>query len=193
MKTDPRHIERLKEAIALKFQEIPKTASSFALLAEDIYRITGRTIGTSTLKHIYGYVKAETSPTFSTLSLLSRYIGYADWDVFVAHVENGAPSYDTSGFNRESVIDTDSLPIGTEISLRWHPRKECMLRKTADPDRFMVVESKNINLMAGDKIRVRSVAKNLPFEAYDCYRAGQLMGSYTSAVTGGLCAVTLSE
>lgn len=193
MKTDPRHIERLKEAIALKFQEIPKTSSSFAMLADDIYRTTGRTIGISTLKRIYGYVKAETSPTFSTLSLLSRYAGYGDWDAFVAHAELGAPSYETSGFNRESVIETESLPIGMEIALRWHPRKECLIRKTAEPDRFAVVESKNIKLLPGDKIRVRSVAKNLPFEAYDCYRRGELMGSYTSAVTGGLCTVTLSE
>lgn len=193
MKTDPRHLELLKEAIAIKFQEIPKTPSSFALLADDIYRTTGRTIGVSTLKRIYGYVRTQTSPTFSSLSLLCRYVGYADWDAFEAHCATGAPMYETSGFNREDVINTETLAVGLEIRLQWHPKKVCILRKTADPDMFTVVESRNIKLLAGDIIRVRSLTKNLPFEAYDCHRDGELLGSYTSAVTGGLREVIIAE
>ena len=190
MKIDPRKLELLKDAVAIKFRSVPKTPTDFGHLSADIFRVTGRTIGETTLKRVWGYVKSTTSPTFSTLSLLARYTGAADWDAFCARTDQAAPAIETSGFDSSAVIHTASLPIGAIMHLAWHPEKGCTLRKTANPHTFIVIESHNIKLVPGDQLDLPTVTRGISFQADNCRRAGDLLGSYTAS-GAGLAAVTI--
>ena len=82
MEIDQNILALLKEQVALKFGSVPKSPTDFNLLAGEIYKMTQRTLGVSTLKRIWGYVAAKHGTSYSSLSILCRYIGYADWDVF---------------------------------------------------------------------------------------------------------------
>ena len=77
-----RHIENLKREIGLKFGRTIESAADFDLLSITIKQATSETISASTLKRIFGYVKYDAEPSATTLSILSRYVGYAGWSDF---------------------------------------------------------------------------------------------------------------
>ena len=77
-----RHIENLKREIGLKFGRTIESAADFDLLSIAIKQISSETISASTLKRIFGYVKYDAEPSATTLSILSRYVGYAGWSDF---------------------------------------------------------------------------------------------------------------
>lgn len=190
MKPDEHLLSQLKDAVALKFKSVPKTPTDFDLLAVDILARTGRTIGVSTLKRLWGYVKVDHGVTFSTLSLLCRYIGVGDWDAFCARIAaGGVKPYETSGFDTDSIIICDLLPPGAEIEIEWLPDKRCTLRKTAEPDTFTVTASENIKLHPGDTAEVKSLAVGHPFHAALCRRGDTLLGNYTGALAQGIAAI----
>ncbi|MDE6101062.1 MAG: hypothetical protein K2L46_08820 [Paramuribaculum sp.] len=82
MKPDKEKLELLLSIVGKKFGTSPRTPTDFAQLTSAIHQTTGRTIGLSTLKRLWGYVTDQTGTTYSTLTLLCRYAGYSDWDCF---------------------------------------------------------------------------------------------------------------
>lgn len=77
-----RHIENLKREIGLKFGRTIESAADFDMLSIAIKQATSETISASTLKRIFGYVKYDAEPSATTLSILSRYVGYTGWSDF---------------------------------------------------------------------------------------------------------------
>ena len=82
MKPEKEKLDLLLQIVAQTFGTTPHTPTDFVALASAVQESTGRTIGLSTLKRLWGYIKDQTGTTYSTLSLLSRYTGYSDWDSF---------------------------------------------------------------------------------------------------------------
>lgn len=75
-------LSALKQAVLQIFGHTLDSTSDFDSLSYDILQKTGENISASTLKRIYGYVKYDTFPRVSTLSILSRYAGYSGWSDF---------------------------------------------------------------------------------------------------------------
>lgn len=194
MKIDPVALERLKQHVAATFTCNPKTPSDFDMLAADIFRRTGRTIGISTLKRIWGYVSAGHSTSFSSLTVLSRYAGYHDWEVFCERTADEAVlASSTSGFGIDTIIACHTLEIGTELQLRWLPDKWCILRKTGQPDLFRVIKSVNIKLAEGDTGRLNSVQVGVPLVLTACRRGDDPIGTYRGVTRQGLESVAIVE
>lgn len=82
MKTEQQHIEELKRAVAKRFARTLDAPTDYDALALDIASITGESVSVSTLKRLFGYDKHSTTPRPSTLSTLSRYVGYTGWSDF---------------------------------------------------------------------------------------------------------------
>lgn len=86
MNTDTIDIDKLIPALKCevlhKFNRTLDSTSDFDMLSVDIQRKTGDNISPSTLKRIFGYVKYDTIPRTSTLSVLARYAGYSGWSDF---------------------------------------------------------------------------------------------------------------
>lgn len=82
LKDRKRHIENLKREIGLKFGRTIESAADFDTLSISIRDSTSETISPSTLKRIFGYVKYDAEPSATTLSILSRYVGYTGWSDF---------------------------------------------------------------------------------------------------------------
>lgn len=146
---------------------------------------TGRTISTSTLKRLWGYVRTEQSTTFSTLSLLCRYAGFNDWNQFCNRKQNEMAD-DDSDFGSDMIINCSSLPIGETLMLRWSKCKMLVIRKREHPARFEVLHSENVKLKPSDQADITGLAIGMPFKATYCMRGNSLMGTYTGARHSGL-------
>ncbi|MDE6271378.1 MAG: hypothetical protein K2M31_00020 [Muribaculaceae bacterium] len=194
MKVDNDAFQRLKHRVAMTFKCNPKTPTDFDLLALDIFQRTGRTISVSTLKRIWRYVNVEHGTSYSSLTILSRYVGYNDWDVFVERSqEDGNSLSDTSGFGDNNIIACTILDIDTELQLNWLPDKSCRIQKIGQPDIFRIVLSSNIKLKPGDIGHINSLQIGTPLVISGCRRGSNSLGTYHGASTNGIDSITLVE
>ena len=85
--SDTQNIESLKVHVAKAFGRTLDSPSDYDSLSLSIREKTGEYISPTTLKRLFGYVKPATVPRPSTLSVLSRYVGYAGWSDFCQGLE----------------------------------------------------------------------------------------------------------
>ena len=190
MRPEEFHLEALKAHITRKFGRSLRTPTDFSHLAQDIFNHTNRTIGTTTLKRVFGYVYADYGTSFSTLSHLASYIGYNDWDSFCNEIDKKGDGYATSGFNSETIIVSSSLPLRTTLMLEWAGRKRCRIKKIKEPDIFKIEEAENIKLLCGDIGRIENLMLGYPLVIRDCNRGGHAIGTYTGAIKEGIRSIT---
>lgn len=192
MKPEQEKLESLLKAVAHTFGATPRTPTDFAELATAVLQSTGRTIGLSTLKRLWGYVKDQNGTTYSTLSLLSRYAGYNDWDCFCSYavITGGAGD---SAFSVKAIVEAKTLAVGTAVEIMLGESKRCMMVKTCEPDRFRVKEASGIKLREGDEVNVAYMAAGRPFFASECRRGTQMLGSYTGALGEGICRIVIRD
>lgn len=191
MKPDKKKLDLLLQIVSQTVGFTPRTPNDFINLASAILDKTGRTIGLSTLKRLWGYVKDQTGTTYSTLTLLSRYIGYQDWDSFCYFAS--LITDDNSGFSTDNIIESRLLENGTTLSLVLGLNKRCTITKTEYPDKFEVIQAENIKLHQGDTIRVSCMALGRPFFATDCRRGASPLGNYTGANAEGIKEILINN
>ena len=76
--------KQLKQKSGVDFQD-PSDAAQLAL---DIETVTGEHVGVNTMKRLLGMIDDEREPRVSTLNIVARYLGFADWEEQIgrAHV-----------------------------------------------------------------------------------------------------------
>ena len=80
MKSDStEQIRLLKEETVRIFGKSLDSPTDYDALAAEILEKTGKSISSTTLKRVFGYIKNGNAPTGATLGLLARYCGYAGW------------------------------------------------------------------------------------------------------------------
>lgn len=168
--------QKVEERLGLK----PRTPNDFRTLSAEIRRTVGQTLGVTTLKRLWGYVKNPNSPTFSTLTILCRYVGETDWYSFCAL--NNMPG--GSGFNQQKTLYATDVPEGDTIRVHWGNNKNCLLLKLDSGSRFRVLASRNVKLDVDDVIVVPVIMLGEPFTVTECQRGDVAMGSYTSGKHG---------
>ncbi len=82
--TENYYIEQLRQEVEHKVGRKIKTPKDFELLRDVIYEECHTMLSISTLKRIWGYVQTDSSPRSSSLEPLVAFVGYDDWDAFVA-------------------------------------------------------------------------------------------------------------
>ena len=95
-----RHIENLKKEVVRKFGRTVEAAADFDTLSMAIQQGISETVSPSTLKRVFGYVKYDAEPSATTLSILSRYVGYAGWSDFC---RNFRPSESDGGTSHSKI------------------------------------------------------------------------------------------
>lgn len=186
-KPQERYIQMLRQAVEDVFGRRPMSPSDFDRLSDRVSRPGPDYVATSTLKRLWGYVRSSHRPTFNTLSVLSRYAGYRDWNHFMLCAETD------SGFTSEGLMAAGTLPTGMILQLEWNADKKCVLRKVENPCRFEVVEAVNIKLRRGDMLSIDAMAVGERFIGRDCRRGDQELGSYIGARHGGLTRIALAD
>lgn len=152
-------IERLKEAIVEKYGSPLETEKDYSLLSEAIGDFAFRhgnkadSVSASTLKRLFGYMRDHFSPSATTLNILSRYVGFSDFQSFL----NGLQSDEVISKH----IAADSLAIGEEITLCWEPSRIMTIRYEGN-SRFSVIKAEGTRIAVGSKFRCAVIISGEP-------------------------------
>ena len=85
-------IHELIEAVKTKYSNSLATSTDFEEFSLYLQKHTGDIISASTLKRLWGYVRDTHEPRGHTLDILSRYVGYHNFDDFCKwHTMQGNP------------------------------------------------------------------------------------------------------
>ena len=106
------HIEELKRSIKEKVGRSMDSPGDYDFLSSEVKKATNEYISPTTLKRFFNYIQSNVSTRTSTLSLLSRYLGYKGWDDFknsIAIASNGA-----SGTNEQQNSNIPPLSFTTD-------------------------------------------------------------------------------
>ena len=80
-------LQLLREAVEQKTGRKMATPKDFDFLSERIFEEVHEKVSSTTLKRIWGYLQNDNTPRSTSLNILANYIGYADWDHFLASAE----------------------------------------------------------------------------------------------------------
>ena len=154
-------IERLKEYIENVAGFKMCTPKNFENLAQGIFNETGSLLSSTTLKRLWGYLheKEQQTPRLSTLNILSRYIGYIDYDTFCKY--QMVDEECESDFLNNRFIKADSLSKGQKVKLMWQPDRVITIQYIG-LSMFKVLENKNSKLSPNDIFICNQIVENQP-------------------------------
>lgn len=189
MITTKEQIVALRQGIEETMGRQMLTARDFDLLSERIFARVGEMVSRNTLRRIWGKMDEEREPRVSTLSILSRFIGYSDFSAFISsnlRTDDGDSSSPFLG-RRLSVID--GLTRGDRLRLTWQPGRVCDVQYNGSLH-FSVIHSENTRLKEGDTFLCGIIIEgqmlyldqlqqgNNPPTAYVCGKKGGVMFEY---------------
>lgn len=164
-----------------------KSPIDFDYLSLRIGETIPERLSTTTLKRIWGYIHTEHAPRYSTLSTLARYVGYEDWDDFLAKTTE---EYDESEFVLCNELNPDSLTIGDRIELCWQPDRRCVIIYNGNYS-FTVQESYGCKIVAGDTFRAQNFIVGHPLYLNELRHGAEQPKSYVAGSHNGLTTITL--
>ena len=162
-----------------RFGRKPKTPGDFNELLISINSVTGRNLSLSTIKRLWNYVNYPHKPSIFTLTTLSQYAGFPDWESF-----RESPQKKDSDFITEGHDLNDMLP-GVTITLKWDHDKGCVIRHKENK-RFIVIKSYNIKLKEGDELTAEFFSTGQPIYMTNIVREGKTIPLYIAAKRSGL-------
>lgn len=183
MQNATEQIERLRcsiEKVAGRKIEHPK---DFNFLEKQIEGYVGEHISVSTLKRVWGYVTASSEISIYTLNVLSRMVGYADWEEFCR------AQGDNKEENSHKIICrklyTSALNRGDKICIVWKPERKITVEFEGQ-DQFIVKESVNSKLNVGDIFHCMQFIDQQPLFLSGLYRKGMPPCDYICGRQGGI-------
>lgn len=143
-KTSP-EIHELKKLLEDRMNRKMKTPNDFIFLSGVVWERTHETISPTTLKRLWGYIDGADQTRSSTLDILSRTLGFGDWDDFISHLDKTGGSDPVLSPH----IDTGELAVGDRVAVSWKPDRRCVFRHLGD-GQFIVEEAENSKLKVGN-------------------------------------------
>ena len=150
MEIDRPEIYELRLRIEASIKRKIETPADFDFLRGIIWERTHEQISTSTLKRLWGYVDGVDNARNSTLNVLSKALGYENWDAFILKLKS--ENVDNSDLVMSESVSSDDLKIGDMLMIAWQPNRVCRLKYLGD-NQFEVMESQNSKLKVGDTFR----------------------------------------
>ena len=158
------------------------SSSACERLSLDIESETGEKLGFTTLKRLLGFTSEQAEARQSTLDILARYLGFNSYK----ELEDGLNNKGDSDFDSNSeTVYSYRLSDQAEINLTYSPNRRLKLKHIKN-DEFIVVESCNSSLQAGDIIFVESFTSGLPMIAREVIRKGESLGRYVAGAKFGI-------
>ena len=187
MNTSKEHIATLRRAVEGAVGRPMETHRDFDCLSERIFSHVGELVSHNTLKRIWGKMDEEREPRLSTLSILSRFIGYPDFNAFVRNTTLAESDGDSSSpFMGRRLSTVDGLTRGDRIRLKWQPGRVCDVQYNGSMH-FSVIHSENTRLKPGDTFLCGIIIEGQPLyldqlqqgenppTAYICGKKGGVM------------------
>lgn len=162
-------IQDIKDKSNLLFDK----AADFLLLADRISHETGRTIGQTTLKRLFGYIDDDRKTNIYTLNTLALYLGYSTWDEYFSQ-KNLESEWN---FPAKRIIISEQS-IETKIQVKYLNRKVTFKVAVYKGQKVLqVLESENSSLKLDDIVVIHSLELGKIIEADQVIRNG-LIGNY---------------
>jgi len=180
-KTNP-EISELKQQIEESLGRKMKTSADFTFLSGAIWERTHDNLSASTLKRLWGYVDGADTTRNSTLEILSKFLGFKDWDGFLEHIDQDNGSDQVKNLH----IKTDDLTVGNLVSVSWKPNRRCTFRYLGNY-RFIVEQAENSKLKAGDTFRCGLFILGEPLYLNDLVQDNEFPVAFVVGNKDGLC------
>ncbi len=162
-------IKDIKEKSNLMFDK----SADFNALTDEIGKETGRTIGLTTIKRLFGYIDDDRKTSQYTLNTLALYLGYSDWKEYSI----------SKNLDSDWNFDTDKVLIaqqttGTKIHVKYLDRIVTFVVTEYDNQKVLRVEkAENSSLKVNDILFVNSLQVGNIIEADKVIR-GKNIGNY---------------
>lgn len=176
----------LKDEICRVFGKPVKNPSDFERLASAIENTVAQPVSVSTLKRLWGYVTYGSDPRYSTLDILARYVGRADFRTLCLELQQ------TSSFFEAEKVLSSQLDKGAVIELGWMPDRNVQLEYIGE-NRYIVRKSLNSKLKEGDIIETAQFIKGQPLFIGSVLRDGKQLQSYVAGKSKGLTQLNVNQ
>ena len=185
-KTSP-EISELKKRIEKQLKRKVKTPNDFIFLSGAIWNRTHETMSPTTLKRLWGYIDGADETRNSTLEILSRFLGFNNWDDFVKEIGQSSGSDPVLSFH----IKADDLSIGDRVFVSWKPDRHCTFRYLGD-QQFIVEQAENSKLKVGNTFYTNLFILGEPLYLSDLIQNNNPPVAFVVGNRDGLCEVKLN-
>ena len=179
----------VRKLIEKQFGKDIRYPSDAEALSYDIQKKTNESLSVNTLKRLLGMVEDVNRPRLFTLDVVSRYVGFSNWDKLQEYLDGGN---DLSGFDEISGISASDLSTGDRVTFEYAPNRKVTCENVSG-NSFVVVESENSKLQVGDVIEVESFILHAPLVSLNVVRHGAALGPYTAGKATGLSSVKVTK
>lgn len=156
-------IKCLKSDIEKKLRRTLRTPTDFNYFASQIESVCNEKISVHTLMRLWGYLESHINPSVTTLSILSRFLGFMDIQEY--NIDLSVRLRGESEFIESESISAEMLDLDDELIVCWDPDREVKIKYKGNYN-FEVVSNSNSKLANGMKFRCLIFSKGLPFLAY---------------------------
>ena len=125
-----KYIEELRKSVESMVGKDMRTPKDFSMLSEQVFNRLKILLSPTTLKRLWGYIKDEGMARKSTLSILSQFVGYRDWESFCLAIENGNEVQSNLILSRK--LSAYALVPGQRVVLTWLPNRYCEIELRKD-------------------------------------------------------------
>lgn len=136
------------------------TPKDFEFLRERIYARLHVLVSRTTLMRLWGYIEKDVTPRKGTLDILSRFLGYKDWDSFQENASLPKEQQSSPVMSRRLSVNAD-LHIGEKLRLTWQPDRVCDVDYLGDLS-FRVIASENTRIQPGDTFQCSLIVEGEP-------------------------------
>ena len=176
----------LRMDIEQEVKRLIRTPYDFEFLAGVIWERLHENISPTTLKRLWGYIDGADITRRSTLCILSRFLGYSDWESYMTALANRSDIESTT-FEGEG-LNIDDLQPGDCVEVTWLPNRRCVFRYEGDVH-FVVTEAENAKLHVGDRFETACFITGKPMYLDRLVRGNEPPTAYVAGSKNGLTSV----
>lgn len=163
-----------------------RTPYDFEFLAGVVWERLHENISPTTLKRLWGYIDGADTTRRTTLCLLSRFLGYEDWEAYLAALATRT-DVESEAFAGEG-LNIDDLQAGECVEVTWLPNRRCVFRYEGDAH-FVVTEAENAKLHVGDRFEAACFIIGKPLYIDRLVRGNEPPTAYVAGAKNGLLKV----
>lgn len=176
--------ELLKREVERTAGHTLKEAGDFERLSELLFSHTREQLSSTTLKRFWGYLKNEEVQTRRhTLDVLSRFIGFRNYEDFCAHSDRLDEVQ--SGIMTGERIETGKLKRSQRLIITWRPDRRIMVKHQGG-GLFEIVEAENTKLCVGDTFRCHLMIQHEPLYMDEVVHQGMPALTYVAGQKDGV-------
>lgn len=151
---------QLRTDIETALKKKLQTPKDFEYLRERIYARLHILVSRTTLMRLWGYVDEEVTPRKGTLDILSRFLGYQDWESYQENASLPKGQQSSPVMSRKLNVNSD-LYIGERLRLTWQPDRVCDVEYLGELS-FRVIASENTRILPSDTFQCSLIVEGEP-------------------------------